>query len=59
MTGMWRNIRNCRLLALDFSPVRGGEGNVEYLAVLRYPSDGGEAVKVELPALVRRAFEEL
>lgn len=51
--------QNCRLLALDFSPVRGGEGNVEYLAVLRYPSDGGETVKVELPALVRRAFEEL
>ncbi len=48
----------CRLLALDFSPIRGGEGNIEYLAVLRFPADGAD-IETALPALVRRAFAEL
>lgn len=44
------------LAGLDFSPVRGPEGNIEYLAWLR---TGGENISVSCGELVRRSHEEL
>ena len=41
---------------LDFSPVKGPEGNIEYLA---YLSKGGDAVNVEILSVVNLAHEEL
>ena len=47
---------NCGLLALTFSPIRGGEGNIEYLAVLRR----GEPGKlIDIKATVQEAFRQL
>lgn len=42
----------CGLQHLTFSPIRGGEGNVEYLAVLRR---GVPSCAVDIPALVKEA----
>ena len=44
------------LAGLDFSPVRGPEGNIEYLAWLR---TAGESVPVDCAELVRRSHEAL
>lgn len=44
------------LAGLDFSPVRGPEGNIEYLAWLK---TGGENISVSCEELVRRSHEEL
>ena len=41
---------------LDFSPVKGPEGNIEYLA---YLSKGGDAADVEILSVVNLAHEEL
>lgn len=41
---------------LDFSPVKGPEGNIEYLA---YLSKGGDTVNVEILSVVNLAHEEL
>lgn len=43
------------LCGLDFSPIRGPEGNIEYLAWLR--KDGGESVETDIPALVLASHE--
>lgn len=47
---------DCGLCTLTYSPIRGGEGNVEYLAVLRR---GGENAALDIPMLVREAFAAL
>lgn len=55
------------VLALDFSPIRGPEGNIEYLVHLKKcaPAEGEEtgagtiAEEVSVRAVVDRAFEEL
>lgn len=44
------------LRALTHSPIRGGEGNIEYLAMLRR---GGETRPVDIAAVVQAAFREL
>ena len=44
------------LAGMDFSPVRGPEGNIEYLAWLK---TAGESVSVDCGDLVRRSHEEL
>ncbi len=43
-----------RLQALDFSPVTGGEGNIEFLAVLRY-SDTAQTATVDIREVVEKA----
>lgn len=43
--------QHCRIVCLDFSPVTGGDGNIEYLAVLLYHSeeaDRGQLVETEI-----------
>lgn len=47
----------CGVKCLTYSPIRGGEGNVEYLAVLQPNSP--DNVVVDIPALVREAFSNL
>ncbi|MBQ3445011.1 MAG: TlyA family RNA methyltransferase [Selenomonadaceae bacterium] len=44
------------VVALDFSPVKGPEGNIEYLAHL---TKGGASAVVEISAVVDSAHEEL
>ena len=44
------------LAGLDFSPVRGPEGNIEYLAWLK---TGGEGIEADCADVVRRSHEEL
>ena len=46
----------CGVIDLTFSPIRGGEGNVEYLATLRR---GEAGVPVDVKDLVNTAFQEL
>lgn len=53
--GMW-------LLGLDFSPVKGPEGNIEYLLWLKNQREGepgGCEAQIQVEAVVRRAHEEL
>ena len=49
-----------RVLAIDFSPIRGPEGNIEYLIHLKKcpPGEAG-AEGVDLESVVDRAFETL
>ncbi len=47
-----------RLLGLTFSPITGGEGNIEYLAVLEKSGKGKDRIP-DIPLLVREAFESL
>ncbi len=48
-------------LALDFSPIKGPEGNIEYLLYLRNPAEGAERTGRELDetAVVARAHAAL
>ncbi len=46
----------CGCRALMYSPIRGGEGNIEYLAVLRRGDDGA---LFDVKALVEEAFASL
>ena len=46
------------VLNLDFSPIKGPEGNIEYLMHIRKGS-GAEAVKTLIPLTVKMAHEEL
>ena len=45
------------LLGLDYSPIRGSEGNIEYLAYLK--ADGGDGIAPDIPALVAASHGEL
>ena len=45
------------LLGLDYSPLRGPEGNIEYLAYLK--ADGGDSIAPDIPALVAASHGEL
>ncbi len=47
---------DCACVHLTYSPIRGGEGNVEYLAVLRR---GAAAQLFDVKALVNEAFDSL
>lgn len=48
------------ILAIDFSPIKGPEGNIEYLIHLKKcPADQEREITVELDAVVDRAFETL
>ena len=49
-----------RILAIDFSPIRGPEGNIEYLIHLKKcPPEEAGAEGVDLESVVDRAFETL
>ena len=49
-----------RILAIDFSPIRGPEGNIEYLIHLKKcPLEEAGAEGVDLESVVDRAFETL
>ena len=48
---------NFTVLALDYSPIRGPEGNIEYLGYLR--KDGGEGGTFDPAALVERSHGAL
>ena len=45
------------LMGLDYSPIRGPEGNIEYLAYLK--ADGGDSIAPDIPALVAASHWEL
>ena len=45
------------LLGLDYSPIRGSEGNIEYLAYLK--ADGGDSIAPDITALVAASHGEL
>ncbi len=45
------------LMGLDYSPIRGPEGNIEYLAYLK--ADGGDGIAPDIPALVAASHGEL
>ena len=45
------------LMGLDYSPIRGPEGNIEYLAYLK--ADGGDSIAPDIPALVAASHGEL
>ena len=48
------------LCALDFSPIKGPEGNIEYLIHLKKSGEAdGENRGIDPDAVVYRAFEEL
>lgn len=48
------------LCALDFSPIKGPEGNIEYLIHLRKcKTDTGENHGIDPDAVVGKAFETL
>ena len=47
---------NCGLLWLSRSPIRGGEGNIEYLALLE---KGASGITPDLKALIKEAFSHL
>lgn len=44
---------------IDFSPIKGPEGNIEYLMHLRKCEGGAPAIAVDLVTVVDRAFETL
>ena len=46
-----------KILGLDHSPIRGPEGNIEYL--LHIEKSEGESVLVDINQAVDRAHEEL
>ncbi len=46
-----------RVRALDFSPICGGDGNIEFLADLTPRSSDGPDAPPDIPQLVRRAHE--
>ncbi len=48
-----------RLDRLTFSPITGGEGNIEYLAVLTAPPAGGSPICLDTKAVVDEAFAAL
>lgn len=45
------------LMGLDYSPIRGPEGNIEYLAYLK--ADGGDGIAPDITALVAASHGEL
>ncbi len=45
------------LMGLDYSPIRGPEGNIEYLAYLK--ADGGDSIAPDIPVLVAASHGEL
>lgn len=45
------------LIGLDYSPIRGPEGNIEYLAYLK--ADGGDSIAPDITALVAASHGEL
>lgn len=47
------------VLNIDFSPIKGPEGNIEYLIHLRKCEGGAPAIAVDLVTVVDRAFETL
>ena len=47
------------LLGLDYSPVKGPEGNIEYLAYLQNTPNETNAHSFDIPALVAASHQEL
>lgn len=50
------------VLSLDYSPIRGPEGNIEYLLHIRKSMDKGSAneeIKKLIPVIVKKAHEDL
>ena len=49
------------MLALDFSPIKGPEGNIEYLAHLQKTEEIGtlDTVDIDWKKIVENAFETL
>lgn len=47
------------LIGLDFSPIRGPEGNIEYLAYARKSEEPKSYINVDIVDLVKRSHDEL
>ncbi len=47
------------ILNIDFSPIKGPEGNIEYLIHLKKCAEGAPEIAVDLQSVVDRAFETL
>ena len=47
------------ILNIDFSPIKGPEGNIEYLIHLKKREEGAPEIAVDLQSVVDRAFETL
>ena len=48
-----------KILGLDFSPVKGPKGNIEYLIYLENSGDSNDLSNTDVKILVERAHEEL
>ncbi len=46
-------------LGLDFSPVRGPKGNIEYLMYLKKAAEPARILPEQIPALVERSHREV
>ncbi len=55
----YANTIGFEVLNIDFSPIKGPEGNIEYLIHLRKCEGGAPAIAVDLVTVVDRAFETL
>lgn len=64
MSGCWKRPvpffipRDYGVCWLSHSPIRGGEGNVEYLTVLR-KNDAEETIRTTVDEVVEKAWREL
>lgn len=47
------------ILNIDFSPIKGPEGNIEYLIHLKKREEGAPEIAVDLQSVVDKAFETL
>ena len=47
------------ILNIDFSPIKGPEGNIEYLIHLKKREEGAPKIAVDLQSVVDKAFETL
>ena len=55
----YANTIGFEVLNIDFSPIKGPEGNIEYLIHLRKCEGDAPAIAVDLVTVVERAFETL
>ena len=49
--------QNCTIEKLDYSPITGGEGNIEYLAILTYDKENNQQQKHSLPIDIDRVVK--
>ena len=53
------NDNNLFIKNITFSPVKGGDGNIEYLAYIKKAEDGQYGSELNFKALIKTAFEFL